>query len=180
MAYSADGTSCRVFLCGTNKEGESHLVEWNESEGAVKRNYNGLAKRSEGDLKLIPLTIDSWRLGMSSRSSFFLVLDFNKEGSLLVVSTKDNGIKILANSDGIRLLRTVESRAFDDPRASVIPYGVKLNDANHSLQSQLVEIFVAGLGKFNNLLSRFIQEHIMIGTWKKLQVNPLSSFYIFT
>ncbi|KAG5226080.1 topless-related protein [Salix suchowensis] len=69
MAYSADGTSCRVFLCGTNKEGESHLVEWNESEGAVKRNYNGLAKRSEGDVKLIPLTIDSWRLGMSSRSS---------------------------------------------------------------------------------------------------------------
>uniref|UniRef100_A0A6N2N2V4 Uncharacterized protein n=1 Tax=Salix viminalis TaxID=40686 RepID=A0A6N2N2V4_SALVM len=40
-----------VFLRGTNKEGESHLVEWNESEGAVKRNYNGLAKRSEGDVK---------------------------------------------------------------------------------------------------------------------------------
>ncbi|KAJ6372704.1 hypothetical protein OIU76_027094 [Salix suchowensis] len=161
MAYSADGT--RVFLCGTNKEGESHLVEWNESEGAVKRNYNGLAKRSEeGGLPASPC------------------IRFNKEGSLLVVSTKDNGIKILANSDGIRLLRTVESRAFDDPRASVIPYGVKLNDANHSLQSQLVEIFVAGLGKFNNLLSRFIQEHIMISTWKKLQVNPLSSFYIFT
>ncbi|PRQ28403.1 putative transcription factor WD40-like family [Rosa chinensis] len=33
---------------------------------------------------------------------------FNKEGILLAVSTNDNGIKILANSDGIRLLRTVE------------------------------------------------------------------------
>ncbi|OMO54350.1 hypothetical protein CCACVL1_27864 [Corchorus capsularis] len=33
MAYSADGT--RLFSCGTNKEGESHIVEWNESEGAA-------------------------------------------------------------------------------------------------------------------------------------------------
>ncbi|XP_061996377.1 topless-related protein 4-like [Rosa rugosa] len=34
---------------------------------------------------------------------------FNKEGILLAVSTNDNGIKILANSDGIRLLRTVDA-----------------------------------------------------------------------
>ncbi|KAL5722031.1 hypothetical protein ACHQM5_005601 [Ranunculus cassubicifolius] len=27
----------RLFSCGTSKEGESFLVEWNESEGAVKR-----------------------------------------------------------------------------------------------------------------------------------------------
>ncbi|CAN1786868.1 Topless-related protein 4 [Linum perenne] len=46
MAYSADGT--RLFSCGTNKDGESHLVEWNESEGAVKRRYTGLGKRSVG------------------------------------------------------------------------------------------------------------------------------------
>ncbi|KAB5514664.1 hypothetical protein DKX38_028570 [Salix brachista] len=185
MAYSADGT--RVFLCGTNKEGESHLVEWNESEGAVKRNCNGLAKRTAGDVKFDTTNnrflaagdefkIKFWDM---DNSDLLTTIDaegglpaspcirFNKEGSLLVVSSKDNGIKILANSDGIRLLRTVESRAFDDPGAaacsqsgvmhrkpSVIPYGVKLNDANHSLQSQLVEIFVAGVGKFNNLLSR--------------------------
>jgi len=43
---------------------------------------------------------------------------FNKEGTLLAVSTNDNSIKILANSDGIRLLRTVESRTFDASRAS--------------------------------------------------------------
>lgn len=46
MAYSADGT--RLFSCGTNKEGESYLVEWNESEGTVKRTYHGLGKRSVG------------------------------------------------------------------------------------------------------------------------------------
>ena len=37
-----------MFSCGTNKEGESFLVEWNESEGAVKRTYHGLGKRSVG------------------------------------------------------------------------------------------------------------------------------------
>ncbi|XP_062011765.1 protein TPR3-like isoform X1 [Rosa rugosa] len=34
---------------------------------------------------------------------------FNKEEILLAVSTNDNGIKLLANSDGIRLLRTVDA-----------------------------------------------------------------------
>lgn len=38
----------RLFSCGTNKEGESFLVEWNESEGAVKRSYHGLGKRTVG------------------------------------------------------------------------------------------------------------------------------------
>lgn len=41
---------------------------------------------------------------------------FNKEGILLAVSTNENGIKVLANTDGIRLLRTVESRSFDSPK----------------------------------------------------------------
>lgn len=34
---------------------------------------------------------------------------FHKEGILLAVSTNDNNVKILANSDGVRLLRTVEN-----------------------------------------------------------------------
>ncbi|KAI5441392.1 hypothetical protein KIW84_010746 [Lathyrus oleraceus] len=46
MSYNADGT--RLFSCGSNKEGESFLVEWNESEGAMKRTYHGLGKRSVG------------------------------------------------------------------------------------------------------------------------------------
>ncbi|GKA62640.1 cytochrome f [Tanacetum coccineum] len=40
MAYSANGT--RLFLCGTNKERDSYIVEWNESEGFVKHTYEGL------------------------------------------------------------------------------------------------------------------------------------------
>ncbi|KAI9191149.1 hypothetical protein LWI28_004311 [Acer negundo] len=50
MAYSADGK--RLFSCGTNKEGVSHIVEWNEEEGTVKRSYKGFEKRSFGVVQL--------------------------------------------------------------------------------------------------------------------------------
>ncbi|KAK6158465.1 hypothetical protein DH2020_005779 [Rehmannia glutinosa] len=43
-------------------------------------------------------------------------LRFNKEGSLLAVTTSDNGIKVLANADGQRMLRMLEARGFDGPR----------------------------------------------------------------
>lgn len=36
----------RLFSCGTNKNGESYIVEWNESEGLIIRNYHGLSKHS--------------------------------------------------------------------------------------------------------------------------------------
>ncbi|KAJ6673234.1 TOPLESS-RELATED PROTEIN 1-LIKE ISOFORM X1 [Salix viminalis] len=136
MAYSADGT--RLFSCGTNKEGESHLVEWNETEGAVKRNYNGLAKHSVGVVKF-----DTTKNRFLAAGDEFMIkfwdmdnnnlltsidaegglpaspcIRFNKEGTLLAVSTNDNSIKILANSDGMRLLRSVESRTFDASRAA--------------------------------------------------------------
>ncbi|KAG6529809.1 hypothetical protein ZIOFF_012023 [Zingiber officinale] len=45
MAYSADGT--RLFSCGTSKDGDSHLVEWNET-GTIKQTYNGFRKHSLG------------------------------------------------------------------------------------------------------------------------------------
>lgn len=48
MLVSSISILCRLFSCGTNKEGESYIVEWNESEGAVKRTYHGLGKRSVG------------------------------------------------------------------------------------------------------------------------------------
>lgn len=44
-------------------------------------------------------------------------LRFNKEGNLLVVTTADNGFKILANADGIRTLRTIEARSYEASRA---------------------------------------------------------------
>ncbi|KAJ4708228.1 Topless-related protein [Melia azedarach] len=136
MAYSADGT--RLFSCGTNKEGESYLVEWNESEGAVKRTYHGLGKRSVGVVQFDTtknrflaagdeFTIKFWDMdNINPLTSIDAegglpaspCIRFNKEGILLAVSTNDNGVKILANADGIRLLRTVENRTYDASRVA--------------------------------------------------------------
>ena len=38
----------RLFSCGTSEEGDSYLVEWNESEGSVKRSFLGFRKKSPG------------------------------------------------------------------------------------------------------------------------------------
>ncbi|XP_057477632.1 protein TOPLESS-RELATED PROTEIN 2-like isoform X2 [Actinidia eriantha] len=134
MAYSADGT--RLFSCGTSKEGESHLVEWNESEGAIKRTYSGFRKRSLGVVQFDTtknrflaagdeFQIKFWDM---DNSNILTVTDadgglpasprlrFSKEGSLLAVTTSDNGIKILANTDGLRILRMVDSRTFEGSR----------------------------------------------------------------
>ncbi|XP_075509796.1 topless-related protein 4-like isoform X1 [Primulina tabacum] len=132
MAYSADGT--RLFSCGTNKEGDSYLVEWNESEGAVKRTYTGLSKRAAGGIVQFDtlknrilaagddFTIKFWDM---DNVNLLTTTDadgglppspcirFNKEGIMLAVSTNENSVKILANADGVRLLRTIESSPFD-------------------------------------------------------------------
>ncbi|KVI06053.1 CTLH, C-terminal LisH motif-containing protein [Cynara cardunculus var. scolymus] len=131
MAYSADGT--RLFSCGTSKDGESHIVEWNESEGAVKRTYMGFRKRSLGvvqfdttknrflaagdDFSVKYWDMDNVQLLTSVDADGGLPasprIRFNKDGALLAVSANDNNIKILANSDGLRLLRTFENLSFD-------------------------------------------------------------------
>ncbi|KAJ6389646.1 hypothetical protein OIU77_027881 [Salix suchowensis] len=136
MAYSADGT--RLFSCGTSKEGESFIVEWNESEGAVKRTYLGFRKRSLGvvqfdttknrflaagdDFCIKFWDMDSVQLLTKIDADGDLLasprIRFNKEGTLLAVSANENGIKILANPDGIRLLRTFENLSYDASRAS--------------------------------------------------------------
>ncbi|KAK6117020.1 hypothetical protein DH2020_049264 [Rehmannia glutinosa] len=134
MAYSADGT--RLFSCGTSKEGESHLVEWNESEGAIKRTFSGFRKRSLGVVQFDTTRNRFLAAGDEFQIKFWDMdntniltytdgdgglpasprLRFNKEGSLLAVTTSDNGIKILANTDGQRMLRMLETRAFDGAR----------------------------------------------------------------
>ncbi|XP_007023214.2 PREDICTED: topless-related protein 4 isoform X1 [Theobroma cacao] len=136
MAYSTDGT--RLFSCGSNKEGESHIVEWNESEGAVKRTYCGLGKQSVGIVQFDTTRSRFLAAGDEFQVKFWDMdnvnlltainadgglaaspcLRFTKNGNLLAVSTNDNGIKILANSDGIRLLRSIESCALDASRVA--------------------------------------------------------------
>lgn len=123
MSYSSD--SKRLFSCGTNKNGESYIVEWNDSEGSIIRNYHGLSKRSSsfvqfdtcinqflaaGDEHLIKI----WDM---DNDEVLAVLDgdgglpasphirFSKKGSLLAVSADDNQIKILANDHGRQFLQ---------------------------------------------------------------------------
>ena len=66
-------------------------------------------------------------------------LRFNKEGSLLAVTASDNGIKILANRDGIQMLRALEARAYDSNRPPQEPAvsKVSLNYCCHFLQTAL-------------------------------------------
>lgn len=53
-------------------------------------------------------------------------LRFNREGSLLAVTTSDSGIKILANNDGLRLTRILESRPMEGHRGPSEPINSKV------------------------------------------------------
>ncbi|CAL5194794.1 unnamed protein product [Lathyrus oleraceus] len=137
MLYSADGT--RLFSCGTSKDGESFLVEWNESEGAIKRTYNGFRKKSTGVVQFDTTQNRFLAAGEDGQIKFWDMdnvnlltsidaegglqglphLRFNKEGNLLAVSTADNGFKILANAGGLRSLRINETPAFETLRSPI-------------------------------------------------------------
>ncbi|KAF5452308.1 hypothetical protein F2P56_027318 [Juglans regia] len=137
MLYSADGS--RLFSCGTSKDGDSFLVEWNETEGAIKRTYSGFRKKSAGvvqfdttrnhilaageDYQIKFWDTDNTNVLTSTDADGGLPalprLRFNKEGTLLVVTTAHNGFKILANADGLRTLRTMESRSYEASRAPI-------------------------------------------------------------
>ncbi|KAL1552241.1 hypothetical protein AAHA92_13063 [Salvia divinorum] len=138
VAYCAPG-SCRtrmaygnkrLFSCGTEENGESYLIEWNEVEGSIVRNYQLLSKHSStvvqfdtcldrflaaGDEHVIKIwDMDNDELlavinadgGLQARPH----ICFSKKGNLLAVSALDNRIKILANDSGRRFL---QEDAFD-------------------------------------------------------------------
>lgn len=46
-------------------------------------------------------------------------LRFNKEGNLLAVTTADGGVKILADTDGMKYLRSIEARSYEASKAQV-------------------------------------------------------------
>ncbi|XXG79187.1 hypothetical protein AAC387_Pa09g0313 [Persea americana] len=145
MLYSADGS--RLFSCGTSKEGESFLVEWNESEGAIKRTYLGFRKKSSGVVQFDTTQNHFLAAGEDNQIKFWDMdnvnllttteadgglpnlprLRFNKEGNLLAVTTADNGFKILANADGLRSLRAIESRSFEALRGPLEPAPIKVS-----------------------------------------------------
>ncbi|KAJ0979858.1 hypothetical protein J5N97_015332 [Dioscorea zingiberensis] len=123
MLFSSDGS--RLFFCGTSKDGDSFLVEWNESEGAIKRTYSGFCEKSTGVVQFDTTQNHFLAAGEENQIKFWDVdnvamltstdaegglpnlprLRFNKEGNLLAVTTADNGFKILANAEGLRSLQ---------------------------------------------------------------------------
>ncbi|MCD9639571.1 WD domain protein [Datura stramonium] len=124
ILYSADGK--RLFSCGTNKDGDSRMVEWNETKGYVERSYLGLDRCSSGvvqfdiscnkyvaagdshvikvwnvnDAQLLTVV----RAGEDLPASPYV--RFNKKGTLLAVFVDNKRIKILANDCGRFLLQT--------------------------------------------------------------------------
>ncbi|XP_039165694.1 protein TOPLESS-like [Eucalyptus grandis] len=126
MAYSNDNR--RLFSCGSNNDGESFLVEWDESEGSVKRTYQGLGKCSldiahfhtaksllaAGDDHMIKFwNMDNVKLLATTDAEGSLParprIRFNKEGSLLAVIADGNTIKILGPNKASQLLKTSKS-----------------------------------------------------------------------
>ncbi|KAL2661262.1 hypothetical protein AAZX31_03G213500 [Glycine max] len=148
MLYSADGS--RLFSCGTSKDGESFLVEWNESEGAIKRTYNGFRKKSTGVVQFDTTQNRFLAAGEDGQIKFWDMdninlltstdaegglqtlphLRFNKEGNLLAVTTADKGFKILANANGLRSLRTVETPGFEALRSPIESAAVKASGSS--------------------------------------------------
>ncbi|KAF7837781.1 topless-related protein 2 [Senna tora] len=137
MLYSADGN--RLFSCGTSKDGDSFLVEWNESEGAIKRTYSGFRKKSSGIVQFDTTKSRFLAAGEDNQIKFWDMdnvnvltstdaegglpslprLRFNKEGNLLAVTTADSGLKILANAEGLKNLRAIEARSYESSKAQL-------------------------------------------------------------
>ncbi|KAI9122848.1 hypothetical protein K1719_005737 [Acacia pycnantha] len=131
MLYSADGN--RLFSCGTSKDGDSFLVEWNETEGAIKKTYSGFRKKSNGIVQFDTTKNHFLAAGEDNQIKFWDMdnvnvltstdaegglpslprLRFNKEGNLLAVTTADSSLKVLANAEGLKYLRAIEARSYD-------------------------------------------------------------------
>uniref|UniRef100_A0A6M2F2W7 CTLH domain-containing protein n=1 Tax=Populus davidiana TaxID=266767 RepID=A0A6M2F2W7_9ROSI len=148
MLYSTDGS--RLFSCGTSKDGESYLVEWNESEGSIKRSFLGFRKKLAGVVQFDTTQNHFLAAGDNGQIKFWDMentnvltstdadgglqtlpsLRFNREGNLLAVSTADNGFKILANAAGLRSLRAVETQSFEALRSPMESAAIKVSGAS--------------------------------------------------
>lgn len=80
----------RLFSCGTSKDGGSYLVEWNESEGAIKRTYVGFRKKSAGIAQFATTKNHFLAVGVDSQIKFWDMDNINvltstdAEGRLMV------------------------------------------------------------------------------------------------
>ncbi|RZC03107.1 Topless-related protein 3 [Glycine soja] len=112
----------KSFSCGTSKDGESFLVEWNESEGAIKRTYNEFRKKSTGVVQFDTTQNQFLAAGEDGQIKFW---DMDNINLLTSTDAEDKGFKILANANGLRSLRTVETPGFGTLRSPIESAAVK-------------------------------------------------------
>ena len=108
----------RLFSCGTSKEGESYLVEWNESEGAIKRTYSGFRKRSSG----VIVQFDTTRNRFLAAGDEFLIKFWDMDNlNLLTTFDAGGGLPVCISSKLVRnflaallvfLVKTVHDKLF--------------------------------------------------------------------
>ncbi|KAF8081695.1 hypothetical protein N665_0870s0017 [Sinapis alba] len=89
MAYNSNGT--RLFSCGTNNEGESFLVEWDEGEGSIKRTYQGLGQQAAG---IVQFDTTKNRFLAAGDESTIKIWDMDNT-NLLTIIHADGGLPVI-------------------------------------------------------------------------------------
>ena len=84
-----------MFSCGTNKEGESFLVEWNESEGSIKRTYLGLGQRAAG---IVQFDTTRNRFLAAGDESTIKIWDMDNTNPLTTIHA-DGGLPVIILND---------------------------------------------------------------------------------
>lgn len=80
----------RLFSCGTSKDGDIFLVEWNENEGSVKRKYSGLTNKAVGTVQFDAANNRFLAAGADNQIKFWdvdssnVLMEINAEGGLPV------------------------------------------------------------------------------------------------
>ncbi|GMG98979.1 hypothetical protein Nepgr_000819 [Nepenthes gracilis] len=110
----------RLFSFGTSKVGESYIAEWNEGDGGLRRTYQDI------DNANILATFDADG-GLPANPC----IRFNKDGSLLAVSSEDKGFKVLANIEGCQLLYKNDAKI---PAATQIEPEVEMQNGEVRLE----------------------------------------------
>nr|GMC73431.1 topless-related protein 4-like isoform X1 [Ipomoea batatas] len=120
LSTDVDG---KIKLWAQAKYGESYLAEWNDTKGIVECYYHGLGKKSDETVQFDTTNNQILAVGDQSVIKFWYMdnqnqatsivadggllaspcIEFNKGGTLLAVRTSDNGLKILANVEGVSL-----------------------------------------------------------------------------
>ncbi|XP_022003682.1 topless-related protein 4 [Helianthus annuus] len=158
MAYSSDGS--RFFSCGSREDRVSFLVEWAESQGTVKRQYIGLGKQHVGVMqfdtanRFLAAGDESLVKFWDMDNKFILhttdadgglpaspCVRFSKDGILLAVTTIDNGVKILANPEGQRLVKSSENH----------PEALRLASASAAKASNVNAASTSSAGTLTNI-----------------------------